>query len=457
MKEVGPMNSIISDNIAAISTAIGTAGLSVIRISGETAITEFNQIFKGRDLTKVKSHTVHYGHIVDEKGAPLDEVMVTVLRSPKTFTTENMVEVSTHGGILVTQKVLDRILDLDIRLAQPGEFSERAYLNGRIDLVEAESIMDLIHAKSEQALKIANLGVHKQTSKLIRDLRQKLITIIAQIEVHIDYPEYDDAIVMSKEIIGPETEKLLADIEVLLRESEKNQMIREGVKTVIIGKPNVGKSSLLNALLDEDKAIVTDIEGTTRDTIEAYVNIQGMTLNLIDTAGIRETEDVVEKIGVKRSKKALEEAELVLLVLDQSQKLTKEDEVLLDLTKNHKRLIIGNKADLPKALLLEEIISTSTITREGLQDIEKAILKLLQLEDIGSRDFNYLSNVRHIRKVKDAQKSLEKVLLSIENDMPVDMYAIDLTDAWRSLGEILGEHYEDDLLDELFSKFCLGK
>ena len=445
------------ENIAAIATAFGTAGISVIRISGETAILEFNKIFKGKDLTKVKSHTVHYGHVLNEDQSILDEVMVTVMKAPRSFTAENTVEVSTHGGILITQKVLDRILDMDIRLAEPGEFSERAYLNGRIDLVEAESIMDLIHAKSEKALKIANLGVQKETSRLIRNLRSKLLTIIAQIEVNIDYPEYDDAIIMSKEIIKPKTEALIIEINDLLRESEKNQLIRDGVKTAIVGKPNVGKSSLLNALLNEEKAIVTDIEGTTRDTIEAYINVSGVTLKLIDTAGIRETEDVVEKIGVNRSKKAISEAELVLLVLDQSKAISKEDKDLLDLTKDKKRLIIANKSDLPKALQLEEVLPISTLTKEGLKDLEKAILKLLSLEDIDSRDFNYLSNVRHIQKVKEARTSLQNVLTSIDLDMPVDVYAIDLTQAWKSLGEILGEYYQDDLLNELFSKFCLGK
>ncbi|RJX26286.1 MAG: tRNA uridine-5-carboxymethylaminomethyl(34) synthesis GTPase MnmE [Acholeplasma sp.] len=445
------------DTIAAISTAIGTAGISVIRISGERAVSEFNKIFKGKDLNRVKSHTLHHGFILDEDESYLDEVMVAVMRKPKSFTAEDTVEVSTHGGLLITQKVLERILTLDIRLAEPGEFSERAYLNGRIDLVEAESIMDLIHAKSKEAMKIASLGIQKETSKLIRDLRQKLLTIIAQIEVNIDYPEYDDAIMMSKEIIGPQTLELIQDMNHLLKESHKNQIIRDGVKTVIIGKPNVGKSSLLNALLNEEKAIVTEIEGTTRDTIEAYINVSGITLKLIDTAGIRDTEDIVEKIGVDRSKKALSEAELVLLVLDQSKALTKEDKELLELTKDKKRIIIANKADLPQALAMEEVILISTITKYGLKDLEKAILKLLSLEDIESRDFNYLSNIRHITKVKEAKTSLENVIKSIALDMPVDVYAIDLTQAWRALGDILGENYSDSLLDELFSKFCLGK
>jgi tRNA modification GTPase len=445
------------ETIAAISTAFGTAGISVIRVSGEKAISEVNKIFKGKDLTKVKSHTLHYGHIINEDGSLLDEVMVAVMRKPKTFTAEDTVEVSTHGGILITQKVLERILSQDVRLAEPGEFSERAYLNGRIDLVQAESIMDLIHAKSEQAMKIATLGIHKETSNLIRSLRSKLLTIIAQIEVNIDYPEYDDAIVMSKEIIGPRTEALILEIDHILDESYKNQLIRDGVKTVIIGKPNVGKSSLLNALLNEEKAIVTDIEGTTRDTIEAYINIGGMMLKLIDTAGIRDTVDIVEKIGVDRSMKALSDAELVLLVLDQSKALTKEDKELLELTKDHRRILIANKADLPKALSMEEVITVSTLTKYGLKDLEKAILKKLELEDLKSRDLNYLSNMRHITKVKEARTSLQNVMDSIALDMPVDVYAIDLTQAWRALGEILGENYADDLLDELFSKFCLGK
>ena len=445
------------ETIAAISTAFGTAGISVIRVSGEKAISEVNKIFKGKDLTKVKSHTLHYGHILNEDGSILDEVMVAIMKKPKTFTAEDTVEVSTHGGILITQKVLERILTCDIRLAEPGEFSERAYLNGRIDLVQAESIMDLIHAKSEQALKIANLGIHKKTSGLIQNLRSKLLTMIAQIEVNIDYPEYDDAILMSKEMIKPSTLELIEEIKHILEESYKNQLIRDGVKTAIIGKPNVGKSSLLNALLNEEKAIVTDIEGTTRDTIEAYINMGGIALKLIDTAGIRETSDVVEKLGVDRSMKALSDAELVLLVLDQSKALTKEDKELLELTKDKRRIIIANKADLPKALQMEEVILISTLTKYGLTDLEKAILKKLELEDILSRDMNYLSNLRHITKVKEAKSSLENVLKSIELDMPVDVYAIDLTQSYRALGEILGENYQDDLLNELFSKFCLGK
>ena len=445
------------DTICAIATPFGTAGISVIRISGTEAVHLINQIFKGKNLTHAKSHTIHYGHIIDEDQSHLDEVMVSVLRAPKTFTAEDTIEISTHGGILITQKVLERILSLGIRLAEPGEFSQRAYLNGRIDLIEAESIMDLIHAKNEKAMKIANLGITKEISQMIKNLRNKLLTMIAQIEVNIDYPEYDDAIVMSHEIIYPQAKALLDELTVLLKESQKNQLIKEGIKTAIVGRPNVGKSSLLNALLDEEKAIVTDIAGTTRDTIEAYINMGGVTLNLIDTAGIRDTEDVVEKIGVKRSKKALEEASLVLLVLDQSAELTKEDQVLLSLTKDKLRIIIANKSDLPKALSLENVLPISTLNKSGLKELEKAILKVLSLEDIENRDFNYLSNVRHIAKVREAKQSLEEVMKAIKQQMPVDLYAIDLNNAWQALGDILGERYQDELLDELFSKFCLGK
>lgn len=447
----------IFDTIAAVSTAFGTAAISVIRISGSEAIESFDRIFKGKDLNRVESHTVHYGHVIDEDGSSIDEVMVSVFKAPRSFTAEDVVEVSTHGGLLVTQNVLERILSTGIRLANPGEFSERAFLNGRIDLVEAESIMDVIEAKSEQALKIAGLGLRKETSKLIRGLKDKVLEIIAGIEVHIDYPEYDDAIVMTREIIEPKTRALLVEIENLLKGSKKNRMIRDGVKTVIIGKPNVGKSSLLNALLDEDKAIVTDIAGTTRDTIEAYYNIQGVVLKLIDTAGIRDSKDMIEQMGVMRSKRALEEAELVLLVLDQSRELTKEDLDLIARTEHKRRLIIGNKSDLKRVMSMSDVVWISSRAKTGIEDLERAILKTLSLEDIESREFNYLANVRHIGKVEEAKRSLESVLTSIDRQMPVDMLSVDLRAAWQSLGEILGEHDPDRLLDDMFSRFCLGK
>lgn len=444
------------DTIAAIATPIGTAGISVIRVSGEDAVTEVNKIFKGKNLNKVKTHTITYGYILNEDQSVLDEVLISVFRAPKSFTGENVVEISTHGGILITQMVLERVLTQDVRMARPGEFSERAYLNKRIDLVQAEAIMDIIHAKNENAIKVAHRGLQKETSKLVSDLREKLLTIVAQIEVNIDYPEYDDAIIMSREIIYPETLKLINEMEDLLKQSKKTRYIREGIKTAIIGRPNVGKSSLLNALLDEERAIVTDIAGTTRDTIDAYVNMGGFTLQLVDTAGIRETQDVVEQIGVLKSKKALDEAELVLLVLDQSNHLTEEDKELLELTKNHNRILIGNKSDLEKKLELE-VLSISSLTKEGLKNLETKILETLHLTNLGEKDFNYLSNARHIKKMHEALMSLKEVLEAINDQMPVDIYAIDLTNAWNALGEILGDNEYGDLLTELFSKFCLGK
>lgn len=443
--------------IAAIATPLGTAGISVIRVSGDEAISKVNQIFKGKNLNKVKSHTIHYGHILNEDGSILDEVMISVFIAPKSFTKEDVVEISTHGGILITQKVLERILETGIELAQPGEFSKRAFLNGRIDLVQAEAIMDIIHATNENAIKVANKALNKDTSSMIENLKSKVLTLIAQIEVNIDYPEYDDAIIMSKELIYPRVNDLLDEINEILTKSKRTQYIREGVKTVIVGRPNVGKSSLLNALLNEERAIVSDIAGTTRDTIDAFVNLDGVTLQLIDTAGIRDALDLIEKIGVDRSRKAIHEAELVLLVLDLSQKLTKEDEMLLSLTEHKNRIIIGNKKDLPSYLEIDTNVQISTLEKEGLSILESEILKTLKLDNLVDKDFNYLSNVRHIQKLKEAKTSLESVINAIHHDMPVDIYAVDLTTAWNRLGEILGNHQYGDLLTELFSKFCLGK
>ncbi|MDG0889422.1 tRNA uridine-5-carboxymethylaminomethyl(34) synthesis GTPase MnmE [Paracholeplasma manati] len=448
----------IYDTIAAIATPFGTAGIAIIRISGSESIRLANQVFKGRNLLKMKSHTVTYGHITDKLGNVIDEVMVTVMKAPKTFTAEDTVEISCHGGILVTQKVLERVLETGIKLAEPGEFSKRAYVNGRIDLTQAEAIMDLIHAKNENAMKLALSGLRGDIKKGIENIRGELLNIIAQIEVNIDYPEYDDATTMGNELIKPEVIEIRQKLIRLLDDSNKGKIMREGVKTAIVGKPNVGKSSLLNALLNEERAIVTDIEGTTRDTIEAYINIGNITLNLIDTAGIRETIDVVEKIGVDRSKKAIDEAELIILVLDQSRKISKEDIELLDATKDKKRIIVGNKNDLSKAIDLDiHMLSLSTLTKEGLMDLEKEIVKVLGMEDIQEKDFNVISNMRHIGKIKGTIQSLDDVLNAIMIDMPIDMTEIDLKKAWQTLGEITGDYHPEDLISELFSKFCLGK
>lgn len=448
----------IYDTIAAIATPFGTAGIAVIRVSGNEAIASVNQIFKGKNLLKMKSHTIAYGHIVDRLGNVIDEAMVSVMKAPKTFTAEDTVEISCHGGILVTQKVLERVLEAGIKLAEPGEFSKRAYVNGRIDLTQAEAIMDLIHAKNENAMKLALSGLRGDIKTGIQNLRDALLNIIAKIEVNIDYPEYDDATTMGNELIKPEVIVIREKLIRLLDDSAKGKIIREGVKTAIVGKPNVGKSSLLNALLKEERAIVTDIAGTTRDTIEAYINIGNITLNLIDTAGIRETQDVVEKIGVDRSKKAIDEAELIILVLDQSRQISNEDIALLEATKNKKRIIVGNKNDLQRAIDLDiHMLKLSTLTKEGLNDLETEIVQVLGMSDIQEKDFNVISNIRHIGKIKEAIQSLNEVLNAIEIDMPIDMTEIDLKKAWQTLGEIIGDYHPEDLITELFSKFCLGK
>ncbi len=446
----------ILDTICAISTAYGTAGISVIRVSGDEAIEKVNKIFKGPNLTKVKSHTLHYGFILGKNEELIDEVMVAILKAPRSFTTEDMVEISTHGGILVTNKVLKRLLEMGIRLARPGEFTERAFVHGRIDLAESEAVMDLISARNENALKLAMQGLRGNTSKLIDDLRLELLDIIAHIEVNIDYPEYDDTVVMTNEIIKPRIKAFTKRLDEILYDANKGRLIREGVNTAIIGKPNVGKSSLLNALLKEDRAIVTDVAGTTRDTIEASFNLGGITLNLIDTAGIRTTLDKVEKIGIKRSKKAIEEAELVILVLDLSEELTKEDEELLDLTKDKIRILVGNKKDLGSKLNIKDIIPLSVLNNEGLELLEKSILDKLKLTEINT-DFNYISNVRHIQKIEEAKELLLDVINSIDAGLPIDMVEIDIKKAWEILGSIVGKYHPEDLIDELFRKFCLGK
>ncbi|MDL2292765.1 tRNA uridine-5-carboxymethylaminomethyl(34) synthesis GTPase MnmE [Acholeplasma sp. OttesenSCG-928-E16] len=445
----------IFDTIVAVATPFGTGGISVLRVSGSEAIQKVNSIFNGKDLSKVKSHTAHYGFILDSNSDVIDEVMVTVMKAPRTFTKEDVVEISAHGGVLITNNVLTRVLSTGIRMAERGEFTERAFLNGRIDLIQAESINDLIHAKNNNAVKIAAKGISKETSNQIINLREEVLDLIAKIEVNIDYPEYDDAIIMTKDIVVPAISELVKKIDKILILSRKNMMIKEGIKTAIIGKPNVGKSSLLNALLDEDKAIVSDYAGTTRDTIEATINLAGITLNLIDTAGIRETKDYIETLGIERSIKAISEAELILLVLDQNQKLSKEDQELLDLTKNKKRIIIKNKADLNDNIKLNEGIKISSVNKTGLKELENQIIKILSLEDIENSNLDYLSNTRQIGKLEEAKIALGN---AIENQgLPIDLLVIDITKAYTLLLEILGEEYQDNLLNELFSKFCLGK
>lgn len=452
----------IEDTIAAISTPLGEGGISIIRLSGQDAIAIVSKIYRGKNLSEVPSHTINYGKIVDpDENRVIDEVLVSVMRAPRTYTTEDVVEINCHGGIFVTKKILELVLSEGARLAEPGEFTKRAYLNHRIDLAQAESVMDLIRAKTEEALHVAVGALDGRVSNLIRDLREEVLAIIANIEVNIDYPEYEDAIEMSNQVLKPMLVDVIERLDHILKEANTGRIIREGITTVIVGRPNVGKSSLLNKLMREERAIVTDVAGTTRDIIEGYVNIGGITLNLIDTAGIRETEDVVEKIGVSRSKQALEKAELVLLVLNNNEPLTDDDRELLEVTKNMQRIIIVNKVDLETKLDRKEIpggyIETTMLKDTSVEQLEAKIKEIFELGDLKSKDFTYVSNSRHIAKLKLAKRSLEEALGAIEMEMPVDMVEIDVKQAWIYLGEILGEEMGDSLINELFSKFCLGK
>jgi len=446
------------DTIVGIATLRGISAINVIRVSGSDAIQIVAKLFDGKPLIEQPSHTVHYGHIVDEKTI-LDEVLVAIFREPRSFTSENVVEISTHGGYLIADKIVESLIKNGCRLAEPGEFTKRAYLNGRIDLTQAESIMDMVNAKTTTQLQIANQGLSGQVKNLISELQADLLTLMAKIEVNIDYPEYDDAITMTNAIIIPEATALIDKIDEVLVKSNTGKIIRDGLKTVIIGKPNVGKSSLLNTLLREEKAIVTEISGTTRDLIEGELNLGGILLKLIDTAGIRSTNDVVEKIGIDRAKKALNEADLVLLVLDQSQSLTDADKELLEMTKDKVRIIVGNKHDLGSNTDLDTVkmIRISAKNKTGIDILESEVKRLFIDEKLVGDQEVMLSNTRHIGKLKEAKKALQDAINGANNEYPVDMVEIDLRHAWDALGEITGENGTDTLISTLFSKFCLGK
>lgn len=455
------------DTIAAISTPPGEGAISIVRMSGEEAVAIAQKVFSGKDLTQAKSHTINYGHIVDPKThEEIDEVMVSLMLAPKTFTREDVVEINCHGGIVATNRILQLLLVNGARLAEPGEFTKRAFLHGRIDLTQAESVMDLIRAKTDRSMKIALNQLDGNLSHLIDSLRKDILDVLAQVEVNIDYPEYDDVEEMTTKLLKEKAIEIKQRIEQLLKTASQGKIMREGLATALVGRPNVGKSSLLNHLLHEDKAIVTDVAGTTRDVIEEYVNVSGVPLKLIDTAGIRETDDKVEKIGVERSKKAIEQSDLVLLVLNAAESLTKEDIELIRLTNDKKRIIILNKTDLEERLDRKElakisgnapVYATSILKNEGLEALEEAISKLFFNGIENSQSTVMVTNARHIALLKKAQNSLDSVLEGISSGMPVDLVQIDMTEAWNLLGEITGESYEDELLDQLFSQFCLGK
>lgn len=458
-----------NDTIAAISTPVGEGGISIIRISGEDAVVIAKRLYRGsKDLAQVASHTINYGHIVDpDTGAEVDEVMVSVMRAPHTYTCEDVVEINCHGGLLATNRILQLVLSYGARMAEPGEFTKRAFLNGRIDLSQSEAVMDLIRAKTDKSMKVALNQLDGDLSRLIRHLRQDILDVLAQVEVNIDYPEYDAVEEMTTKMLKEKALDIQQRIQALLKTAKQGKVLREGLATAIIGRPNVGKSSLLNTLLHEDKAIVTDVAGTTRDVIEEYVNVDGVPLKLIDTAGIRDTDDTVEKIGVERSKRALDAADLILLLIDSSAPLTAEDRELLTATHGKQRIVILNKTDLPRQVDLDELkkltdgdalIETSIVKHEGMDQLGQQISKMFFNEGIESSQNNVMvTNARHIGLLHQANAALSDVLKGINAGMPVDLVQIDMTRCWDLLGEITGDSYQDELLDQLFSQFCLGK
>ncbi|MBA2872900.1 tRNA modification GTPase [Anoxybacillus calidus] len=458
------------DTIAAISTPLGEGAIAIVRLSGNEAIQIADKIFKGvgdKRLKDVPSHTIHYGHIVDpSSGQTVEEVMVTVMRAPKTFTREDVVEINCHGGLFSVNRVLQLVLTNGARLAEPGEFTKRAFLNGRIDLSQAEAVMDLIRAKTDRAMNVALSQMEGRLSKLIRGLRQTILETLAHVEVNIDYPEYDDVEEMTHKMLIEKALYVRDEINKLLQTSQQGKILREGLATVIIGRPNVGKSSLLNSLVHENKAIVTDIPGTTRDVIEEYVNVRGVPLRLIDTAGIRETEDIVERIGVERSREVLKKADLILLVLNYNEELTPEDEQLFEAVKDMDVIVIVNKTDLPQKIDMGRvrelagnwpIVTTSLLQEKGIDELEEAISSLFFTGAIEAKDLTYVSNSRHIALLHQAKQAVEEAISGIEAGVPIDIVQIDLTRTWELLGEIIGDTVHESLIDQLFSQFCLGK
>ncbi|MCA1032304.1 tRNA uridine-5-carboxymethylaminomethyl(34) synthesis GTPase MnmE [Bacillus timonensis] len=458
------------DTIAAISTPMGEGAIAIVRLSGDEAITIANRIFRGKsnkELTEVPTHTIHYGSIVDPAiNQTIEEVMVSVMKGPKTFTREDVVEINCHGGLVSVNRVLQLLLKMGARLAEPGEFTKRAFLNGRIDLSQAEAVMDLIRAKTDKAMNIAINQMEGKLSKLIQGLRQELLETLAHIEVNIDYPEYDDVEEMTHKLLLEKAKNVYQKVDKLLQTSNQGKILREGLSTVIIGRPNVGKSSLLNSLVHENKAIVTDIPGTTRDVIEEYVNVRGVPLRLVDTAGIRETEDIVERIGVERSREVLKKADLILLVLNFNDDLTIEDENLFEAVSGMDTIVIVNKTDLEEKINLARVkelagkhpvVTTSLLEEKGVDDLEEAISTLFFSGSIEASDLTYVSNTRHIALLHHAKQSMEDAINGIETDIPIDLVQIDLTRTWELLGEIIGDAVHESLIDQLFSQFCLGK
>ncbi|HDE0025734.1 TPA: tRNA uridine-5-carboxymethylaminomethyl(34) synthesis GTPase MnmE [Staphylococcus aureus] len=456
------------DTITSISTPMGEGAIGIVRLSGPQAVEIADKLYKGKHLLNdVPSHTINYGHIIDpESKEVIEEVMVSVLRAPKTFTREDIIEINCHGGILTINRVLELTMTYGARMAEPGEFTKRAFLNGRIDLSQAEAVMDFIRSKTDRASKVAMNQIEGRLSDLIKKQRQSILEILAQVEVNIDYPEYDDVEDATTEFLLEQSKEIKQEINRLLDTGAQGKIMREGLSTVIVGKPNVGKSSMLNNLIQDNKAIVTDVAGTTRDVLEEYVNVRGVPLRLVDTAGIRETEDIVEKIGVERSRKALSQADLILFVLNNNEALTQEDYTLYEVVKNEDVIVIVNKMDLEQNIDINEVkdmigdtplIQTSMLKQEGIDELEIQIRDLFFGGEVQNQDMTYVSNSRHISLLKQARQTIQDAIDAAESGVPMDMVQIDLTRTWEILGEIIGETASDELIDQLFSQFCLGK
>ncbi|MCR1796528.1 tRNA uridine-5-carboxymethylaminomethyl(34) synthesis GTPase MnmE [Staphylococcus warneri] len=456
------------DTITSISTPMGEGAIGIVRLSGPQAVEIGDKLYKGKKpLAEVDSHTINYGHIIDpETNETVEEVMISVLRAPKTFTREDIIEINCHGGILTINRILELTMTHGARMAEPGEYTKRAFLNGRIDLSQAEAVMDFIRSKTDRASKVAMNQIEGRLSDLIKRQRQSILEILAQVEVNIDYPEYDDVEDATTEFLLQQSKNIKQEINQLLETGAQGKIMREGLSTVIVGRPNVGKSSMLNNLIQDNKAIVTEVAGTTRDVLEEYVNVRGVPLRLVDTAGIRDTEDIVEKIGVERSRKALSQADLILFVLNNNEALTEDDQTLYDVVKNEDVIVIINKTDLETHLDINEVkemigdtplIQTSMLKQEGIDELEIQIRDLFFGGDVQNQDMTYVSNSRHISLLKQARQSIQDAIDAAELGIPMDMVQIDLTRTWEILGEIIGESASDELIDQLFSQFCLGK
>lgn len=454
------------DTIAAISTSIGEGGLAVIRVSGDKSRELIDKIFKaknGKSLMDMKSYTMRYGHIIDEDENHVDEVIVSFMKGPRSFTAEDTIEINCHGGVIATKRVLEQVIKQGIRLAEPGEFTKRAFLNGRIDLSQAEAVIDIINAKTELSMKSALMQSEGLISKEISALREHLISTIAHIEATVDYPE-DDLEEVTAEMAIKNLEVVKEEINRLIETAEEGKILREGLSTVIVGKPNVGKSSLLNSLTKENRAIVTDIPGTTRDVIEEYINISGVPIKIIDTAGIRETEDVVEKIGVERSRQKIEEADLVILILDSSRELEEEDREIINHIRDKKYMVLLNKNDLNSKINDEDlailnsdnIFKISAMTGEGIENVKNAIKDLFFKGEIAANNV-IITNTRHKESLFRAYESIVSAIEILKNTFAIDLASIDIRNAWTFLGEITGDSLEENIIDKIFKDFCLGK